>query len=148
MKKCLAFIAAACLISGSYADVILQDWQFNDASGTVLDVVTNTGTIGTSWNFGGPRTQNGNLNIGDTAFWKWSPNSQPTTTRTASFDPLTSGQYVFKFVVADWNLAGTDGLGVVGNGIKFKFGSTNGSAQLEFEVAQAPSNDIRGREQN
>ncbi len=147
MNKFLALITASLWVSGSYA-ATLEDWQFNDANGTALNSVTNTGTVGTSWNFGGPKVQAGSLNIGDATFYKWNPGSS-TTTRTASFADITTGQHVFEFVVADWDLAGTDGLGVVNNGIKFNFGhTTNGSAQLEFEVAQAPGTDIRVRSQN
>ena len=139
-------MAATLLVAGSYADV-LEDWQFNDANGTPLISVNNSGTVGTSWDYGGPQVQNGNLNIGDTQYWKWDPGSG-TTYRTASFTALTSGQVTFEYVIADWDLAGTDGLGVANNGIKFNFGSAaNGSAQLEFEVAQAGSNDIRVRSQ-
>ncbi|VGO17488.1 hypothetical protein PDESU_06084 [Pontiella desulfatans] len=147
MKKCLTIVAATLLVACSYAGT-LEDWQFNDANGTALNSVTNTGTVGSSWNFGGPSTQAGDLNIGDATFYKWNPGSG-TTFRTADFTELTSGQYIFEFVVSDWNMAGTDGLGVVNNGIKFAFGhTTNGSAQIEFEVAQAPGNDMRVRSQN
>ena len=147
MKKGMVMLSAVLLASGSFADV-LQDWQFNDDNGTVLNAVANTGTIGTSWNFGGPRTQNGNLNIGDTPYWKWDPGTNATF-RTANFSDITTGQYVFEFVIADWDLAGTDGIGTVNNGIKFNFGDAqNGRAQLEFEVAQAPGTDIRVRSQN
>jgi hypothetical protein len=147
-KQNILMLAATLLVAVSYADTILQDWQFNDANGTALSSVNNSGTVGTSWNFGGPQVQNGSLNIGDTTYYKWNPGSS-TIYRTASFAALTTGQYAFRFVVADWNLAGTDGIGTVNNGIKFNFGSAaNGSAQLEFEVAQAPSNDIRVRSQN
>ena len=46
----------------------------------------------------------------------------------------TTGQYLFEVVIADWDLAGTDGIGTVNNGIKFNFGSAaNGSAQLESD---------------
>jgi hypothetical protein len=145
MKKIMALIVL--LVAGSYAE-ILEDWQFDDANGTALNVVANDGTTGTAFNFGGPRTQNGNLNIGDTTFYSWDPGTGQTY-RSASFAARTTGQYVFEFVVADWDLAGTDGIGTVNNGVKFNFGSAaNGSAQLEFEVAQDPSNDIRVRSQN
>lgn len=143
-----AMLVATLLVAGAYADVVLENWQFDDANGTALNVVANTGTIGTSWNFGGPSTQAGSLNIGDATYYKWNPPADQQTYRTASFAALTSGQYVFEFVIADWNLAGTDGIGTVNNGIKFNFGSNAGKAQLEFEVAQAPSNDIRVRSQN
>ena len=147
MKKRMVLMLAAAVAAGSDAS-ILENWEFDDAAGTQLNAVTNSGTVGTAWNFGGPRTQNGNLNIGDTPFWKFDPGTS-TTFRNASFADITSGQYVFEFVIADWNLAGSDGIGTVNNGIKFNFGDAqNGSAQLEFEVAQAPSNDIRVRSQN
>lgn len=147
MKTITTLIAASLLASGSFAEA-LEEWLFDDAVGTSLQNTTNTGSVGSSWNFGGPQVQNGNLNIGDTLFYKWGPGSNQTF-RTVSFPELTTGKYIFEYVIADWDLAGTDGIGVVNNGIKFNFGhTTNGSAQLEFEVAQAPSNDIRVRSQN
>ncbi|VGO17490.1 hypothetical protein PDESU_06086 [Pontiella desulfatans] len=148
MKKLgMAGLTAMLLVAVSNADV-LEDWQFNDANGTALNSVNNSGSVGSSWNFGGPQTQAGSLNIGDANYFKFNPGSGQTY-RTADFAQRTSGQYIFEFVIADWDLAGTDGIGTVNNGIKFNFGSaTNGSAQLEFEVAQSGSNDIRVRSQN
>ena len=148
MKKLiLQVLAAAVFAAGSYAS-ILENWQFDDANGTALNAVANSGTVGTSWNFGGPRTQNGNLNIGDTPYWKFDPGTG-TTFRNADFADITSGQYIFEFVIADWNLGGSDGVGDTGNGIKFNVGDKDlGIMQLEFEVAQAPGTDIRVRSQN
>lgn len=145
-KQGILVLAATLLIAGSYAD-ILEDWQFDDANNTALNAVANDGTVGTSWSFGGPRTQAGNLNIGDTKYYKWDVGTAQTF-RNASFADLTSGQITFEFVIADWDLAGTDGLGTTGNGIKFNVGGTTGTMQLEFEVAQAPGTDIRVRSQN
>jgi hypothetical protein len=148
MKKWTTVLAAMMFVAGSYAEV-LEDWSFGDPSGTQLNAVTNLGTVGTAWSNGGPRTQNGNLNIGDTTFWGWQVPAGPTFRAATFASPLTSGQYIFEFVIADWDLAGTDGIGTENNGIKFNFGSSsNGAAQLEFEVAQSPSNDIRVRSQN
>lgn len=65
----------------------------------------------------------------------------------ASFPDLTSGQYIFEYIIEDWDLGGADGLGDTGNGIKFNFGSTSGQAQLAFEVSQDTS-DIRVRSRN
>ena len=144
MKKYLTIVAATLLVAWSYAGT-LEDWQFNDADGTLLNAVTNTGSVGTSWNFGGPRTHDGGVNIGDSKWYAWDPGSG-TTYRTASFAALTNGQVTFEFVISDWDMAGTDGLGVLNNGIKFNFGhTTNGSAQLEFEAGS--TTDIRVRSQ-
>ena len=145
MKKWITFIAATLVAAGGYA-ATLEDWQFNDANGTALNAVTNTGTVGTSWNFGGPSTQAGSLNIGDTTYYKWDVGTG-TTFRTAAFADLTTGKYVFEVVIADWDLGGADGLGDTGNGIKFNVGGTTGKMQLEFEVSQT-NNDIRVRSQN
>lgn len=144
----MLILAGVLVVAGSRADTILLNWQFDDANGTQLNSANNGGTLGSAWNFGGPQVQNGSLNIGDANFFKWNPGTN-TTFRSTSFSDITSGEIVFEFVIADWNLAGTDGLGTVNNGIKFNFGDTqNGSAQLEFEVAQSGSNDIRVRSQN
>lgn len=143
----MSFLAFAFSSQGSLtADVILENWEFNDANNTALNAVANTGTTATSWNFGGPRTQNGNLNIGDTSFFKFDVGTAQTF-RTANFAALTSGQFVFEFVISDWDLSGSEG--ETGNGIKFNFGdSALGRAQIEFEVAQNAGDDIRVRSQN
>ncbi len=126
------------------ADLFLENWQFEDTNGTQLNSVANTGTQNTSFNFGGPRTQNGNLNIGDPDFFKWDAGSG-NTFRTAQFaSALTSGQHVFEYNIADWNLGGTDSTGVTNNGIRFNIGSAGAEAQLRFEVSQNVL-DIRGR---
>ncbi|MCP4465086.1 MAG: hypothetical protein GY819_20025, partial [Planctomycetaceae bacterium] len=79
------------------ADLFLENWQFEDTNGTQLNSVANTGTQNTSFNFGGPKTQNGNLNIGDPDFFKWDAGSG-NTFRTAQFaSALTSGQHVFEY---------------------------------------------------
>lgn len=144
MKKWTVMITAILMVAGAQA-AALEDWQFNDADGTQLNAVTNTGSVGTSWNFGGPRTHTGGVNIGDSKWYAWDPGSG-TTYRTASFAALTNGQVTFEFVISDWDMAGTDGLGVLNNGIKFNFGhTTNGSAQLEFEAGS--TTDIRVRSQ-
>ena len=140
-----SILAASLMVAGSYATT-LEDWQFNDANGTQLNSVANDGTVGTSWNFGGPSTQNGALNIGDTTYYKYNVGTGQTF-RSAEFSDITTGQITFEFVIADWYLGGS--AGEVGNGIKFNFGDVqNGSAQIEFEVAQSPGTDIRVRSQN
>ena len=146
-----AFAATFCFVAFSFAssplsaNVILQDWQFDDPNGTALNSTANVGTVGSAFNFGGPSTQNGNLNIGDTNFFKWDHGTGQTF-RTASFADVTTGQIEFEFVIADWDLSGS--AGETGNGVFFRVGDTQGgSLQLEFEVAQAPGSDIRVRSQ-
>jgi len=141
MVAALAFCAAPLT-----ADIILEDWQFNDANGTQLNAVANDGTANTSWNFGGAKTQNGLLNIGDTASFKWNvTNTASNTFRNATFaNSLTSGQYLFEYRVQNWNLGGTDGVGETNNGIRFNIGNNTDYAQVRFEVSQNTS-DIRGR---
>ena len=144
MKKWLTLAVATLFVAGSYG-ATLQDWQFDDTNGTALDLVANTGTIGTSWSSGGPKTQLGVLNIGDATFFKWDVGTGQTF-RSATFAGITSGQHIFEFVIADWNMAGSTG--ETGNGIGFTFGdSTNGAARIDFEVAQSPGDDIRVRSQ-
>ncbi len=139
-----ATLMAFLIASASSADILLEDWQFNDTAGTALNAVANDGTVGTSWNSGGPRTQNGALNVGDTNFWKWNAGSG-NKFRSAEFaTSLTSGTYVFEYRVQDWNLGGTDEVGDTNNGVRFNVGTASDYAQLRFEVSQNTS-DIRGR---
>jgi hypothetical protein len=144
-KQRLVVLMVTLLVAGSYADV-LEDWQFDDANNTQLNVVNNSGTTGTAFNFGGPRTQNGSLNIGDANFFKYDVGTG-STFRSASFSDITSGQVTFEFIIADWYLGGSEG--EVGNGIGFTFGDTqDGAARIDFEVTQSPGNDIRVRSQS
>jgi hypothetical protein len=134
------------------------DWQFSDADGTLLNRTYNFGTrtvanlTGTldNWSGAGMATQGGVLNIGDTANFKWNPNrtinggqggTSGEAPRTATLStPLTSGKVVFEYRVANWNLGGSDGLGVTNNGVRFLVGdSASNSVSLEFEVANAPA---------
>ena len=135
----LAMLSANCLRAGE----IFEDWQFNDANDTQLNSVANTGSVATAWSFGGPKTQNGTLNIGDTTYFKYNVGTGQTF-RAADFADITTGKVVFEFVIADWDLSGSTG--ETGNGIIFKVGDKDdGLINLEFEVAQAPGDDIRVR---
>ena len=123
----------------------LQRWEFNDPVNTALNAVENGVVGGVDWSNGGPRTQNGNLNIGDTPYYKWNATSTAGKKfRTASFTDVTSGEVVFEFVIADWDLQGSEG--ETNNGIYFTIGDKDdGAMTLEFEVAQSPGTDIRVR---
>lgn len=142
------------------------DWQFNETNGTQLNSTVNSGTRTVvdntlnppkpTWNFGFLKTQDGVINIGDTQDQKWNPNSAANggpngatghTFRTVNLTaPITGGNIVFEYEIANWNLAGTDGLGSTNNGIGFRVGEVAGSVfnavNLEFEVSQ-DTNDIR-----
>jgi len=147
MKISPTIIAALAILPANslIAATVLEDWQFNDANNTQLNVVANTGTTGSSFSFGGPRTQNGALNIGDTNFFKYDAGIGQTF-RTADFTDITTGQYVFEYVIADWDMSGS--AGETGNGIIFKVGDKDtGIMSLEFEVAQSPGTDMRVRSQ-
>lgn len=144
MKIGISVLAATLLVSGSYANIVMEDWQFDDANGTQLSAVANGGTVASSWNFGSYATQNGNLNIGATPFYKSATGAAPflsqQTFRTADIPDLTTGEYLFEVVIAGWDLGGLDGNNATGNGIKFNIGG----AQVAFEVSQDTA-DIRAR---
>jgi len=143
MIAALAFCAAPLT-----ADIILEDWQFNDANGTQLNAVANTGSQGTAFNFGGPRTQNGVLNIGDTNFFQWDVPSG-NTFRTAAFTELTTGQYLFEYRIDNWNLGGSDSAAPNNMGVRFNIGNSSDAAQVRFETFNPATGalDIRGRVQ-
>ena len=46
-------LGLASSVSPVAADTILENWQFDDPNGTRLNATANTGTNGSSWNFGG-----------------------------------------------------------------------------------------------
>lgn len=126
----------------------VQNWQFDDASGTALTAVLNTGSDSASWNNDGPRTNNGKLNLGDTSAYKWNDPVGAGATYTdsqifkkAMFNsPLNSGTYRMEFRVADWDFDGlNDGSGVTNNGIQVQFGTSDqtvgGLMSIELESA-------------
>ena len=144
LTACIVSVIALTSTLSIHADVLIESWQFNDANGTTLNNVANDGTVGTSWNFGGPRTQNGGLNVGDTNFFKYDAGSG-NTFRNAEFDTaLTTGIHIFEYRVQNWDFGGTDNVGVTNNGVRFNIGSNSNYAQMRFEVSQNTS-DIRGR---
>lgn len=151
INSCFVATAFATILATS-SPLVAQtflDWQFDDENGTPLNQVLNTGTIDTAFNFGGPRTQNGVLNIGATPFFVFPTNGFLTGSvfRTVEFEAISTGSVIFEFVVADWDLGGLDDTGITNNGIRFIIGDVdNGSLALEFEVSQDPS-DIRVRSQ-
>ena len=139
----LALIAAFSLAASPLmADIILENWQFDDASGTQLNSVLNTGTQGTSWNFGGPRTQifsPGTLNIGDTGAFRWDPNnSSNTNNRSASFSAVTSGQHVFEYRISSWNFNTEAATSKDNIGLRFNIGEESTTNQAYVRLDYAP----------
>ena len=73
MIQFFRFTSALSLLFSSLSATVLLQVGFDDDNGTNLsdvNIVSDIGLTG-SWNFGGPKVQNGNLNWGVTGAWKW-----------------------------------------------------------------------------
>lgn len=82
--------------------------QFNEESATALNQTTDTGTLGTQWNFGGPRAANGNLNIGfpggDDNYALMLGSTQGWRKKILTSD-LTTGVVVLETVISAYDLS-------------------------------------------
>lgn len=64
MKKVTLIAAVVAGMAMGASAGLLESWEMNDAGGTALNNVANTGSIGSSWNFGGYTTDGvGNLTV-------------------------------------------------------------------------------------
>ncbi len=64
MKKTTMMVAVVAGLAMSASAGMLECWEMNDASGTALNAITNTGSIGSSWNWGDYTTDgSGNLTV-------------------------------------------------------------------------------------
>ena len=52
-----AFVCTFFLSLPLHAQNFIHNWQFDDTNGTQINAASNDGTLGTTFNFGGPRVQ-------------------------------------------------------------------------------------------
>ncbi len=57
MKTTVSTFALVALTSSLNAAVLVENFQFADTAGTALNAVTNSGTVGTGWNFAVTNTE-------------------------------------------------------------------------------------------
>ncbi len=139
-----AFICAFFIVNPLFAQDYLHNWQFADTNGTQINAVANSGTSGVPFQYGGPKVQNGLLNIGQTNAYKY-PNPDSGTLNSKIFRKaisstaiIDSGIYRLSFRVDEWNLTGAG----TNNGVGVQFGSANGLMRVDFEVSNNGT-DIR-----
>ena len=124
------------------AQTYIHNWQFSDSGGTLINAASNTGSIGTLFNNGGPKVGGGYLNFGQTPSYKYPFNGFISSSifRKAQATSVIadSGIYRLSFRVADWNLTGAG----TNNGVGVQFGSDEGLMRMDFEVSNNGT-DIR-----
>ncbi|RPG85119.1 MAG: hypothetical protein CBC33_005095 [Coraliomargarita sp. TMED73] len=130
------------IVNSLAAQTYIHNWQFSDSGGTLINAASNTGSIGTLFNNGGPKVGGGYLNFGQTPSYKYPFNSFISSSifRKAQATSVIadSGIYRLSFRVADWNLVGAG----TNNGVGVQFGSDEGLMRMDFEVSNNGT-DIR-----
>ncbi|WP_168433489.1 PEP-CTERM sorting domain-containing protein [Pontiella sulfatireligans] len=112
MKKLLTMVVL--FAAGGVFAAPVEYFGFNEASGISIGASTNTGTIGSVWNFGGPGTVaqdgGGNLVIDTThagAMYRKLP-GKGTANANATLDqyatPITTGAYRLEIDITSWDL--------------------------------------------
>jgi hypothetical protein len=147
MIRSILFVISACLCTFSIvfplaAQDFLHNWQFADSNSTTINNAANTGTSAIPFQYGGPKVQNGLLNIGQTNAYKYPAsgllNTKVTRKAISSTAIIDSGIYRLSFRVDEWNLIGAG----KNNGVGVQFGSANGLMRVDFEVSNN-NTDIR-----
>lgn len=130
------------IVNSLAAQTYIHNWQFSDSGGTLINAASNTGSIGTLFNNGGPKVGGGYLNFGQTPSYKYPFNGFISSSifRKAQATSVIadSGIYRLSFRVADWNLVGAG----TNNGVGVQFGSDEGLMRMDFEVSNNGT-DIR-----
>ena len=147
MIRSILLVTSACLcvfsfVSQSSAQNYLHNWQFADSNNTNLKDAANSGTSAIPFQYGGPKVQNGLLNIGQTNAYKYPTsgtlNTKVTRKAISTTAIIDSGIYRLSFRVDEWNLTGAG----KNNGVGVQFGSANGLMRVDFEVSNN-NTDIR-----
>lgn len=152
----IGMLAWSCVVTGflmttSATATLVQDWQFNDAVDTQLNQTSNTGTIGTAWNFrlGNPDqgyTDGSSFVFGDDG--AGGAGSLPVSadfTRKATFtgDAISSGLFQFEFRIDGWDL---DTAPAANNGVTLKLANGGGANTINmiFNIIST-GNNVRTR---
>lgn len=138
MYNSLKILLPAVCVANLVSAQLLVDYQFDDDNGTaVQDAAVNDGTSAASWNFGVGTVQNGNLNYGYTANYKFTQVDAGAGTiaqRKLTFanDLTTSDmtQYSFTVDFSKWDLRqawDTNNASAANKGIQIILDSTSGN---------------------
>ncbi len=138
MKKTTMMVAVVAGLAMSASAGMLECWEMNDASGTALNAITNTGSIGSSWNYGGYTTDGaGNLAV---------PGDSGLNTRKAPpsfYATALAGSDTYSFFVdfGAWNMDAAS----QGDSLNCKLLNSAGTmiANIIFEVDSASTVRLR-----
>ncbi|NDV63185.1 hypothetical protein G0Q06_12035 [Puniceicoccales bacterium CK1056] len=128
-------------------EVPLEFWNFDDPSGTDLNDLSNSGTLGSNWNFNTPEdltNGSGQFVIGSGAgvYTRKLPDgaNEDGATNKYAF-PITTGKYLFEVTFASW----TADAASVGDSWNFKIQDSTGAnvANIIWQVDTASTTRIR-----
>ena len=119
--------------------------DFEDSNGVNIKqaLVTGTLTNALGWNYGGPQTQNGNLHIGYTRYYKWTNESNGGLSQSFKRyglgpDFVSSGQVSLNILISEYDLsrAWDDSQSLAGKGIQFGLADGYSGESTQTEVVQ------------
>ena len=144
MKRLIAVMMAAGFVLSASAD-ILEQWTYDEAAGTQLHQTINSGSVGTSWNWGDPAKWlvdgNGNLDtLPPNTDYKTSQNFPAALGGSDTYTmKITLGAWDIPAAAADaqlkWRLRSSASSGTI-MGIQSKMSSTG----LKFTLISAGTN--------
>lgn len=153
-KKTLSLLTFAgfAMISSSSATLV-ENWQFDDAASTALDSASNTGTVGTAWNFALGNPDQGYTNgTGDFVFGEdataGSAAIDTDYTRKAVFGTdLSGGAFVFEYRISNWDMTAANGVNGTHDqeGITLKLTDASGDQVNTIFALTGSGGDVRTR---
>lgn len=151
MKRCIQMIIVAVMAGFSASALPLEWWEMNDAAGTDLNDLSNSGTLGSVWNFNtaGHETDGnglfviaGDAGVGSTTRKlpkKGTANADASNDLYAS--PITNGAYSLTVDFAAWSLDA----GSLGDLWKLKAQNSAGVDIAGIEFGMDTTNSVRIR---
>lgn len=107
IKYTSALVLALTLTASGSAQVVLEQWMFTETASRHLGGVTNTGTVGSTWNSGSSNKAFTNY-PGNALEVASDPNGTSNWARNtiAVGTPYTTGKYLLELDLDSWNLTG------------------------------------------
>ncbi|MDG1701912.1 MAG: hypothetical protein P8I61_03240 [Opitutae bacterium] len=93
------------LISFNFDETPNGYWLLQNQGSNFQGEAANTGSVSGTWNFGGPRLQSGNLNIGYTEHYKWTAVNDSPYRKYVLEAPITNTPVTLIVDIADYNLS-------------------------------------------
>ncbi|GAA5494359.1 hypothetical protein Rhal01_00519 [Rubritalea halochordaticola] len=155
MKKLLITCTTTSILAASaHAAVMLEQWNFDDSAGTGLANVSNTGSVGTAWNFNlagqpgeGATDGTGNLVLEANTDAGSSTISSDYTRKATFSSSVTTGAYTFEYSLSNWDLNDTAGADAIAGqeGFTLKIDDGAGNQINLITALTGADNNVRVR---